>query len=403
MEDDDLLGYFGNLSLSNNNSEIMDPASLTAVIEAAVRAALAAQSEDFDRKLNVLAAQRQFVVAPQVVTYEPVTINTRVKCDEPLDVVKCIPEFNGSKDSYFSWRQAAHNAFKVYESYEGSSKFYQAVAIIRNKITGAADSNLTSYNTVLNFKAIIARLDSTYGDKRPIHLVEQEMGTLRQGQQTVQEFYDQVEKHLTLLTNKTSMSYDDNNVITTLNEKYRADALRVFISGLRRSLSDTLFSARPCNLPTALALAEELEFNRERYLFAANYSSNKKQAEEKEPESRKSPNNTNNRNNDSRPNAPFPTRNPNYTVVRPAAAANSVEPMEVDPATSTMRRAAHMSPLTGQPSGGFVRGAQGQRQRLHHLGSSSCKDGDDNYWQAAENALESDPESDCEDNINFLE
>lgn len=419
--DNDLLGSFNKLSLSNNAGN-MNQEAVVAAIEVAVRAALAMQREEFEKKLNDLSAQRQSMIVPEVISYEAVTITPGVKCEEPLDVVKCLPEFRGTKDTYFSWRQAAHNAFKVYEGYEGSSKYYQAVAIIRNKITGVADSNLTSFNTVLNFKAIIARLDSTYGDKRPIHLVEQEMGTLRQGNQTVQEFYDDVERHLTLLTNKISMSYSDNNVISCLNDKYRADALRVFISGLRRSLSDTLFSARPSNLPTALALAEELEFNRERYLFASNYSNHKKAAEDMDSDNsnRKNLNsNVNNKNNgndnklkhsynnynNNNSVSPFLAKSPSYTVVRPAAAVDGVEPMDVDPSLSAMRRAAQAHHFNNKPNSGFVRNSDRRKQQLHHLGSGGLEDWDEQkaYCQAAQDAPNADSESDTEDTINFLE
>lgn len=129
---------------------------------------------------------------------------------------------------------------------------------------------LSSYDTPLNFKAIINRLDFTYADKRPIYLIEQELSTLRQGNLTLIEYYDEVERKLTLLINKTIMTYDAS-LAASLNEKYRADALRVFISGTKKQLSDILFSARPKDLPSALALAQEVESNHERFHFANNY------------------------------------------------------------------------------------------------------------------------------------
>lgn len=58
----------------------------------------------------------------------------------------------------------------------------------------------------------------------------------------------------------------------SLNEKYRSDALRVFITGTKKSLSYILFAKGPKDLPTALALAQVVESNHERYQFALNYS-----------------------------------------------------------------------------------------------------------------------------------
>jgi len=59
------------------------------------------------------------------------------------------------------------------------------------------------------------------------------------------------------------MSYEAS-AAQVLCEKFRDDALRVFISGLKRSLTDVLFSAKPKDMPSALALAQEVESNHER-------------------------------------------------------------------------------------------------------------------------------------------
>ena len=63
------------------------------------------------------------------------------------------------------------------------------------------------------------------------------------------------------------MSYE-KAVTLLINEKYRGDALRTFVSGLRKPLCDVIFASRPASLPNALALAQEVESNQERYAFA---------------------------------------------------------------------------------------------------------------------------------------
>lgn len=54
------------------------------------------------------------------------------------------------------------------------------------------------------------RLDFTYAEKR------QELSTLGQGNLTVLNFYDEVERKLTLLTNKTIMTYE-GHVANSIN------------------------------------------------------------------------------------------------------------------------------------------------------------------------------------------
>jgi len=41
-----------------------------------------------------------------------------------------------------------------------------------------------------------------------MHVIEQQMGTLRQGSLTLLQYYDEVDKKHTLLTNKATMSYE---------------------------------------------------------------------------------------------------------------------------------------------------------------------------------------------------
>lgn len=271
-----LLSAFGNLSVSNNSnrsSSKMDITELERVVAGAVAGALSRQSEVFQAQIDELTEKLQQAVAraPKPEHFDAVSINRGIQCCDSLEVVKSMTEFNGDTAKYVSWRQAAVAAYNQFEDFVGSVRHYQAVLIIRNKIVGPADGTLISFATPLNFHAIISRLDSSYSDKTPLHLLEQQLSILRQGNCTVKEYYTLVESKLTLITNKISITYD-TKLVAALNEKYRQDALRVFISGLKMSLSNTLFASRPADLPSALALAEELEGNRERYNFASSFS-----------------------------------------------------------------------------------------------------------------------------------
>jgi len=99
-------------------------------------------------------------------------INRDIVCNEPLDAVKCLPEFAGTQETYVSWRQAAVGVYYIFKNFEGSSRYYQAAVIIRTNIRDPADAVLFSFGTVLNFDAIINRLDFTYSDKRTMHFID---------------------------------------------------------------------------------------------------------------------------------------------------------------------------------------------------------------------------------------
>lgn len=397
----DLLRAFMNLSVENNNTNEtnldntnMNAQQLQEIIQSAVAGALAAQATLFDQKLS--EATQKFVAtninAPPVEVYLPVTINSAIKCDEGLDVVKSLPEFLGDKKHYVSWRQAAHTAYELFAGYAGSSKHYQAVAIIRNKIKGMADGTLTSFSTPLNFNAIIARLDFCYADKRPIYLIEQKMSTLKQNKLSVAEYYDEVEKKLTLITNKTIMTYE-KSIASVLNEKYRQDALRVFISGLKMSLSDTLFAARPADLPSALALAEELEGSRQRYNFAASFNkptdNDQKKWESNKPTG-------------------FKPLNPNYKQPIPQQTSETPQPMDIDPSSSRRHnnsfRNNNNNGFVKRPFSGVERQSDRNRQKINNISGTLEDDKDlEAYHQVAEDALrEDDTDTESPENIHFL-
>jgi len=68
------------------------------------------------------------------------------------------------------------------------------------------------------------------------------------------------------------MTYGKDSEITNeTNKTIRSNALRIFISGLNGSISETPFSQNPPDFPNALAKCQELESNNFRAQFANRY------------------------------------------------------------------------------------------------------------------------------------
>ena len=317
-----------------------------------VEATLEVAREDFRNQIQALNQSIQELRPPTVETYQPVNIVAGVISRQTdLNLIKSLPEFKGGHTEYPAWREAANFAINYYTV--GSESYYIAMGILRNKITGSANENLSSFNTPLNFKAIIAKLDQIYSDKRPLHILENELNTLRQGRQSINEYYDSVDKQLTLILNKNIMTYSGNEVLTkAFNERARENALRVFISGLKRPLCDTLFSVRPKDLPSALATAQELEHNRQRYDFA-NTVANAKLIS-------RLPNVNNQHNNMS------PTLHQNthqHMQVPQNIQLDPPVPMEVDPRTSYFRKPTNHQIQTAQQHRSNIQQQQRQFQQ----------------------------------------
>lgn len=97
---------------------------LKALIDSAVCTALAVQRKSFEEQLTTISQRINDlkVSAPEVETYKEIEILPGEQCNEPLDIVKSLPDFDGKQECYVSWRQAAQTAYKIFEKYEGSSK-----------------------------------------------------------------------------------------------------------------------------------------------------------------------------------------------------------------------------------------------------------------------------------------
>uniref|UniRef100_W8BQH7 Retrovirus-related Gag polyprotein from transposon gypsy n=1 Tax=Ceratitis capitata TaxID=7213 RepID=W8BQH7_CERCA len=313
------------------------------MVNSIVQSAVEVVRENFTQQMLQLTQAIQNILPQKIEPHKPVTIVEGVQSTHTdLSLIKSLPEFKGKMSEYPAWRNAAKFALSYYS--EGSEPYYIAMGILRNKISSSANENLSAFNTPLNFKAIIARLDQLYADKRPLHILENQLNTLRQGQMSIDEYYDAVDRQLTLIVNKINMTHSNNDELTNaFNEKARENALRVFISGLKRPLCDTLFAANPPDLPSALAVAQELHHNRQRYEFAQTYATGRMpQNSHIRPFSPKFGSTVSKRNNSQ-----------NFSNQSPT-------PMDVDPGSSCFRR---QTEFKNNTSGRFSNGSQPQTFR----------------------------------------
>jgi len=75
-------------------------------MEAAINATLERHQRLFDDKLGTIVREldRLKVKAPKIETFKEINITPGVECNEPLDIIKSVPEFNGKQETYIFWR-----------------------------------------------------------------------------------------------------------------------------------------------------------------------------------------------------------------------------------------------------------------------------------------------------------
>lgn len=179
--------------------------------------------------------------------------------DKIPDVVRSLREFSGEPSTFNSWKKSVDRILEAYAPLRNTPKYFGILHTIRNKIIGNADVALESYNIPLDWEAISKCLSLHYADKRDILSLEYQMTTLVQGNLTVEEFYQEVYKHLALLLNKLGsmgLSRESEQLLTKL---YRDKALDMFMRGLRGDLPRLLAMKEPMDLPSALHLCLKLE------------------------------------------------------------------------------------------------------------------------------------------------
>lgn len=196
--------------------------------------------------------------------------------DKIPDVVRCLREFSGNAAEYSSWKKSVDRILRLYEFCKGTPRYFGILNVIRNKIVGNADAALESYNTPLNWECISRCLTLHYADKRDLTTLEYQMTTLVQGNRTIQDFYQAVYTHLSLITNKLSCLDIGRESMDLLTQTYRDKALDTFIRGLRGDLPRLLGIREPTDLPQALQLCLKLENQQYRAQYANSHQNDSK-------------------------------------------------------------------------------------------------------------------------------
>lgn len=218
--------------LENQNLSEINLSRLNEEIAEMMSTELKQTVDELMKKVEELSIQLKESREPKIEEYNDVNVAVNRPEDVSLQIFKTLPEFDGNRDKYATWRTMANTAMKLLENHKDSMRYFEALMTTRNKITGAASNILNNYNTAFNFEAIIDRLDFSYADKRPLYILEQELLLLQQNKLTVDEFYDKVNEKLNSIVNKINMTYKEKPTAIAMVESANVKDLRTFITGV---------------------------------------------------------------------------------------------------------------------------------------------------------------------------
>lgn len=230
------------------------------------------QITELATKVQELTIQLNSIQQPmKIEEYRDVTVNVTSINDISLHIYRTLPEFNGQREQYATWRSLVITAMKLLEGHHTTMRYFEALMITRNKIIGSASNILNNYNTAFNFEAIIDRLDFTYADKRPLYILEHELLILQQAKLSIDEFYDKVNEKLNAIINKINMTHKERDTSRAFIDNANEKALRTFITGLNHKRGELLYASNPKSLPEAYARLQTITSDQERVHYANRY------------------------------------------------------------------------------------------------------------------------------------
>lgn len=302
-----LSASFGALSLEAENNTMADLARIEEQL-----AALLATNQQLTQKVTQLETKQTALEnanAVNVVQYTDIVPVYANGDAIQLDAIKVVPEFNGERKMYRSWRSQVSKLMDQIEAFKAHPKYAAALSIIRAKITGAASDILINNDTAHNIDAIIDRLDFSYSDQRPLYVIEAEMTNIKQGGKLLQEYYDNINQALNMVITKIAMTYKEAAEQRSLIAEAQGKATRTFVTGLNSSLiRSTLYGSMPKSLSQAFSVAQTIQYDNQHLQLEAKVPDQNRAA--RKPDDVRPNFNPNFRYQSQQPNqAPKPTNN----------------------------------------------------------------------------------------------
>lgn len=172
------------------------------------------------------------------VTQAPTTLDDIKEISRLPDCVKELQIFDGNPVQYVSWVHSVESILSDFSVVRDKPLYRAILQHIRQKVRGAADSALISYNIFdSNWSKIKECLSLHYADKRDIRTLEHQLHRLNQRGMKVDEFYAKVNHQFSLILNKIKTESYSEETVRVLIETYRNRALDVFIRGLSGDMS----------------------------------------------------------------------------------------------------------------------------------------------------------------------
>lgn len=204
------------------------------------------------------AAAAQAAAPPAVAQIAPANNNSRIP-----DLIRMVPEFSGNPRNLPRWIESVEE--KLTEARQGVPEndipriLPIWMGIIRDKITEKANDALSASHTPLEWDSIKATLIVYFGDKSDLSTLMSKLTSLKQGSQSVLEFYQNCRSLLAEINAKVLINNNTPNEARAIMGTYETLMTNAFVDGLHDAMSDLTRSTRPQSLTAAFQVASDQE------------------------------------------------------------------------------------------------------------------------------------------------
>lgn len=171
------------------------------------------------------------------------------------DVIKLIPAYDGDTKGLPAWISSVEQKLECAKAQVPDTEKDNALqiwaSIIRDKISGKANEILTNNQTECKWADIKAQLINRFGDKRDLSAIINKIPYVKQGNKSVQEFYDECAEILADLNAKIILDPTLQPCAKAVMNSYEVMLTNAFVDGLHDPISSLTRTSRPSTLLSA--------------------------------------------------------------------------------------------------------------------------------------------------------
>lgn len=169
-----------------------------------------------------------------------------------------VPNYDGNPNQLYRFISTSESILTQFYIANEPNNFQNQIVLqnILGKLKGRAEEavNIHGSQTWASVKSVLLQ---HFSDQRDENALNRDLVSLKQENETPQQFYIRCMQLLNTIINYVSLHETDENLKTGKRTFFTAQTLKTFLAGLKEPLGSTIRAMRPADMPTALMFVKE--------------------------------------------------------------------------------------------------------------------------------------------------